>query len=187
MALGHPPLRLAGHRRDGPAPAVWVPMRSVVASGLAGCVHPPCAGATYFLSMTQMVNPDTPTAVPTWLTRHPLQLAGHRRGALGPAALVSVRSAAAAILAVCEGPLHVGVAGRIAPAAHLRKNLLILCGLGAGSHDAAVGLLHGQFRGRLFLPVRLPCVPRCPSGQADLRCHSAPLQISVPSGVGQWM
>ena len=122
-----------------------------------------------------------------------LRSAGHRCDGAAPAAWAMECSAVAShlagyavrLFALAVIPAH--GAGRIAPAAHLRKNLLILCGLGAGSHDASVGLLHGQFRGRLFLPVRLPCVPRCPSGQADLRCHSAPLQISVPSGVGQWM
>ena len=101
--------------------------------------------------MAQMVNPDTPTAVPTWLTRHPLQLAGHRRVALGPAALVSVRSAAAAILAVCEEPLHVDAAGRTAPAAHSQKNLLIFCEQNTGLHDAVAEQLRGQFRGQSFL------------------------------------
>ena len=118
----------AAHTHVAPAPAAWALVRSAAALLLAECVHRPCAGAAYFLSMAQMVNPDTPTAVPTWLTRHPLQLAGHRRVALGPAALVSVRSAAAAILAVCEEPLHVDAAGRTAPAARPQKNLLIFCG-----------------------------------------------------------
>ena len=73
-----------------------------------------------------------------------------------------MRSAAASHLAGYAPCLFVlaviparGAAGRIAPAVHLRKNPRILCGLGAGSHDAAVGQLHGRFRGRSFLPVRL--------------------------------
>ena len=137
--------------------------------------------------MTQMVNPDTPTAVPTWLTRHPLQLAGHRRGALGPAALVSVRSAAAAILAVCEGSLHVGVAGRTAPAAHLQKNLLIFCGQNTGLHDAVAEQLRGQFRGQSFLPALLLRAPHHLTVKTALYCHSTLSQISAPSCAARWM
>ena len=47
--------------------------------------------------------------------------------------------------------------------------------------------LHEQFRGQSFRPVRSPCVPRCPSGQAASRCRSTLLQISVPSSAAQWM
>lgn len=154
---------------------------------LVECVNHPHAGAAYFLSMTQMVNPDTPTAVPTWLTRHPLQLAGHRHGALDPAALVSVRSAVAAILAVCEGPLHVGVAGRTAPAAHLQKNLLIFCGQNTGLHDAVAEQLRGQFHGRPFLPALLLRAPHYLAVQIALYCHSTLSQISALSGAARWM
>lgn len=145
-----PLLQLSEHTRAGPALAARLPGCSVTVAVLVGCAHRPCAGAAYFLSMAQMVNPDTPTAVPTWLTRHPLQLAGHRCAALGPAALVSVRSAAAAILAVCEEPLHVDAAGRTAPAAHPQKNLLIFCGQNTGLHGAVAEQLRGQFRGQSF-------------------------------------
>ena len=114
------------------------------------------------------------------LARLLLRFAGHRRGGPVPAARVSVSSAAALYLAGYAVRLFVlaviparGAAGRIAPAVHLRKNLRILCGLGAGSHDAAVGQLHGRFRGRSFLPVRSPCVPRCLSGRAASRCRPA--------------
>ena len=109
-----------------------------------------------------------------------LRFAGHRHVWPAPAARVSMCSAAALI------PVH-GAAGRIALAVHLRKNPWILCGLGAGSHDAGVGQLHGQFHGRLFLPVRSPCVLRCPNGQIASRCHSVLLQISAPSAAEQRM
>ena len=105
-----------------------------------------------------------------------------------------VRSAVASHLvgyAVCLFALAVipahGAAGRIAPAVHLRKNPRILCGLGAGLHDAGVGQLHGRFRGRSFLPVRSLRVLRYLLGLAVSRCHSAPLQISAPSAAAQWM
>ena len=120
--------------------------------------------------------------------------AAHTRVAPVPAALVLVRSAAALHLAGYAVRLFVlaviparGAAGRIAPAVNLRKNPRILCGLGAGSHDAGVGQLHGQFHGRSFLPVRSPCVPRCLSGRAASRCRPTLLQISVPSAAAQWM
>ena len=107
---------------------------------------------------------------------------------------VSVCSAAASHLAGCAVRLFVlavipahGAAGRAAPAAHLRKNPRILCGLGAGSHDAGVGQFHGQFHGQSFLPVRSLCVPRCLSGRAASRCRPTLLQISVPSAAAQWM
>lgn len=90
-----------------------------------------------------------------------LQFDGHRYDGPAPVALVSVRSAAVSHLAGCSvclfalavTPAH-GAADRTAPAVHLREKLLILCGLGAGSHDAVAGQLHGQFRRRLFLSVR---------------------------------
>lgn len=91
-----------------------------------------------------------------------MQFAEHRRGGPVPAAWALVRSAAASHLAGYAARLFVlavipthGAAGRTAPAAYLQENPWILCGLGAGSHDAAVGQLHGRFRGRSFLPVRL--------------------------------
>ena len=105
-----------------------------------------------------------------------------------------VRSAVASHLAgyaVCLFVLAVipahGAAGRIAPAVHLRKNPRILCGLGAGLHDAGVRQLHGRFRWRSFLPVRLLCVPHYLAVQTALYCHSTLSQISVPSDVGRWM
>ena len=124
------------------------------------------------------------------LAQIPLRLAGHTHGGPALAVRVPVCSAAALYLAGYAVRLFVlavipacGAAGRIAPTVHLRKNLRILCGLGAGSHDAAVGQLHGRFRGRLFLPVR----SRCLSGRAASRCRSTLLQISVPSAAAQWM
>ena len=123
-----------------------------------------------------------------------MQFAEHKRGGPAPAVLVSVRSAAVSHLAGYAPCLFVlavipvcGADGWIAPAAHLRKNPLILCGLGVESHDAAAGQLHGRFRGWSFLPVRSPCVPRCPSGRVDSRCHSVLLQISAPSAAEQRM
>ena len=122
-----------------------------------------------------------------------MQLAGHGNGGPALAVRVSVCSAAALYLAGYAARLLVLAvipahgAGRIAPAAHLRKNLLILCGLGAGSHDAVAGQLHGRFRGQSFRPVQSLCVPRCPSGQAASRCRPTLLQISVPSAAAQWM
>ena len=120
--------------------------------------------------------------------------AAHTRVAPVPAALVLVRSAAALHLAGYAVRLFVlaviparGAAGRIAPAVNLRKNPRILCGLCAGSHDAAVGQLHGRFRGRSFLPVRLLCVPHYLAVQTALYCHSTLSQISAPSDVGRWM
>lgn len=175
-------MQLAEHRHVGSALAVRLPRRFADVAVLVGCTHRPCAGAAYFLSMAQMVNPDTPTDVPTWLTRHPLQLAGHRRVALGPAALVSVRSAAAAILAVCEEPLHVDAAGRT----HPQKNLLIFCGQNIGLHDTVAEQLRGQFRGLSFLPARSLSFLRCSSGQTASCCRLAPLQTSAPSGAAQW-
>ena len=103
-------------------------------------------------------------------------------------------SAAAAHLAGCVARLFVlaviparGAAGQIAPVVHLRKNPLILCGLGTGLHDAAVEQLRGRFRGRLFLPVLLPWFLRCPNGRIASRCHSVLLQISAPSAAEQRM
>ena len=128
------------------------------------------------------------------LARRPLQFAEHKHDGPAPAVRVLVRSAAvshlveyAARLLVLAVILVYGAAGQAATAAHLRRNPLILCGLGAGLHDAAVGQLHGQFHGRSFLPVRSPCVPRCPSGQAALRCRPTLLQIFAPSDAAQWM
>ena len=173
---------LVGHKRDGLAPAVWLSMRSAAVSVLSGCVHRSCADVVYFLPVLQMVLPQSP-----------LRFAGHR--CVGPALAVrvSVCSAAALYLAGYAARLLVLAvipahgAGRIAPAAHLRKNLLILCGLGAGSHDAVAGQLHGRFRGQSFRPVQSLCVPRCPSGLAASRCCPTLLQISVPSAAAQWM
>lgn len=123
-----------------------------------------------------------------------MQLAEHRRVGSALAVRLPMRFADVAVLvgsvghlhAAAEVPVH-GVTGQTALAVYLRKNLRILCGLGAGSHDAAVGQLHGRFRGRSFPPVRSPCVPRCPSGQAASRCRSTLLQISAPSGAARWM
>ena len=172
-------------------------MRSAAALIPVGCVYPPCADAAYSLSTAQMAQHDILASVPAWsmaLTRIPLRFAGQRRGGPVPAVWVSVRSAAALYLAGYAVRLFVlaviparGAAGRIAPAVHLRKNLRILCGLGAGSHDAAVGQLHGRFRGRSLLPARSLCVPRCLSGWAASRCRPTLLQISVPSAAAQWM
>lgn len=97
-----------------------------------------------------------------------LQFAGHRYGGPAPAVWVLVRSATAAILTVCEGSLHVGVAGRPAPDVHPQKNLLIFCGRNAGLHDAVAEQLRGQFRGQLFLPVLSLRFLRCPNGQTAL-------------------
>ena len=121
-------------------------------------------------------------------------LVEHKCDGLAPAVLVSVRSAAVSHLAGYAPCLFVlavipvcGADGWIAPAAHLRKNLLILCGLGTGLHDAAVEQLRGRFRGRLFLPVLLPWFLRCPNGRIASRCHSVLLQISAPSAAEQRM
>ena len=123
-----------------------------------------------------------------------MRFAEHKHVGPVPAVRVSVCSAAvshpagyaARLVVLAVIPAH-GVAGRIAPAVNLRKNPRILCGLGAGSHDAAVGQLHGRFRGRSFLPVRLLCVPHYLAVQTALYCHSTLSQISAPSDVGRWM
>ncbi len=106
--------------------------------------------------------------------------------------LVSVRSAAVSHLAGYAPCLFVlavipvcGADGWIAPAAHLRKNPLILCGLGVESHDAAAGQLHEQFRGQSFLPARSLSFLRCSSGQTASCSHSVLLQISAPSAAEQ--
>lgn len=97
-----------------------------------------------------------------------LQFAGHRYGGPAPAVWVLVRSATAAILTVCEGSLHVGVAGRPAPDVHPQKNLLIFCGQNAGLHNAVAEQLRGQFRGQSFLSVLSLRFLRCPNGQTAL-------------------
>lgn len=102
------------------------------------------------------------------------------------AAALHLTGYAARLFVLAVIPAH-GAAGWIAPVVHLRKNPLILCGLGTGLHDAAVEQLRGRFRGRLFLPVLLPWFLRCPNGQAVSRGRPALLQISVPSAAAQWM
>ena len=157
--------------------------RAAPALLLAGRVHRSCADVVYFLPVSQMVLPQLP-----------LRFAEHKHVGPVPAVRVSMCSAAALHLTGYAARLFVfavipahGAAGWIAPVVHLRKNPLILCGLGAGLHDAAVEQLRGRFRGRLFLPVLLPWFLRCPNGRIASRCHSVLLQISAPSAAEQRM
>ena len=164
----------AWHRRDGLAPVVLVSVCSVAVAVLVGCVYPPCADEVYFLPLAWSLWYVAIAAVPVAMVLMCAAVASHLTGF------------AEYLYGDAEIPVH-GVTGQTALAVYLRKNLRILCGLGAGSHDAAVGQLHGRFRGRSFLPVRLLCVPHYLAVQTALYCHSALSQISAPSDVGRWM
>ena len=163
----------AWHRRDGLAPVVLVSVCSVAVAVLVGCVYPPCADEVYFLPLAWSLWYVAIAAVPVAMVLMCAAVASHLTGF------------AEYLYVDAEIPVH-GVTGQTALAVYLRKNPRILCGLGVESHDAAAGQLHGRFRGWSFLPVRSPCVPRCPSGRVDSRCRLALLQISVPSAAARW-
>lgn len=75
-----------------------------------------------------------------------------------------------------------GVAAQAAPFA---RAPWILYSASDGKSCAGAGQLHGRVHGQSFLPARSRYALRCPSGRAALRCRSALLQISAPSGAGQ--
>ena len=117
-----------------------------------------------------------------------LQFAGHKRGGPAPAVRVSVRSVALAVLAGYAGNLYAAAEVPVyGLTVLLLKHPRILSCQDAGAYGAGSGQLHGQFRGRSFLPVRLLLFLHRPSGQTVLRCHSALLQTFAPSGAGRRM
>lgn len=174
-----------GHRCGGLALAIEILVCAAVASILAVCVHPPCVGVAVFQSAWRR-ELSSVLALLLWWT--PLRFSGYTHAVPAPAVLALVRPAAAPVLIVRLVCPHVGAEVPVyGLTVLLLKHPRILSCQDAGAYGAGGGQLHGQFHGRSFLPVRLRLFPRRPNGQTALRCHSALLQTSVPSGAAQSM